>query len=141
MFVCNIVIMLNQYKVKELVTNILDVGDYYDPSLYGSSGIAMSNDHTIWIANVGNDSSVERNVTHYDLYGVKMSETLPFIDYESPDPLVPPSQQRQLIVDLLWLQKNVLAQQTESLCQCQKCMHCHQFWVNLRYNHHLRSYP
>jgi uncharacterized protein (TIGR03118 family) len=102
--------MLNQYKVKELVTNILDVGDYYDPSLYGSSGIAMSNDHTIWIANVGNDSSVERNVTHYDLYGVKMSETLPFIDYESPDPLVPPSQQRQLIVDLLWLQKNVLAQ-------------------------------
>jgi len=105
--------MSNLYKVKELVTNVPDVGDYYDPNLCGSGGIAVSNDYTIWIANIGNianGGSIDRNVTHYDLYGVKLSEPLPFIDYVSPTPHVPPSQQRQLIVDLLWLQKNILAQ-------------------------------
>lgn len=99
--------MSNKYKVKELVTNVPDVADYYDPRLFIPSGMTVSNDHTLWIANYGNDTH-ERCITHYDLYGVQMSEPIPFINYESPVPLVPPSEQRRLISDLLWLQKNVL---------------------------------
>lgn len=95
------------YKVEELVTNIPDIATYYDPNLCGSGGMVVGNDNTIWIANYGNDTT-KKCVTHYDLYGVQLSNPLPFVDYVSPIPLVPPSQQRQLITDLLWLQKNVL---------------------------------
>ncbi|MEO0236817.1 MAG: TIGR03118 family protein [candidate division WOR-3 bacterium] len=96
-----------RHKVKELVTNIQDVADYYDPRLINSSGITVSDDRTLWVAN--NDNEIrKRCITHYDLYGVKLSEPIPLLVYQITDPLVPPSEQRRLISDLLWLQKSVL---------------------------------
>lgn len=99
--------MCRSYKVHELTTNIPNISHYYNPSMCGSSGMVMSNDHTLWITNCGN-STTARNVVHLNTSGEQLSDPLPFIDYISPDPLVVPSQQRQLITDLLWLQKNVL---------------------------------
>uniref|UniRef100_A0A6C0BKC2 Uncharacterized protein n=1 Tax=viral metagenome TaxID=1070528 RepID=A0A6C0BKC2_9ZZZZ len=100
--------MSNKYKITELVTNVPDVGKFSDVYLCGPSAIVTDSQKNIWIANNGDTQSVNKNVSHYDLYGVRLSENLPFIDYVSPDPLVPPSLQRQTLTDLFWLQKNVL---------------------------------
>lgn len=94
------------YKVSELVSNVPYIAKHTDSSLSGASGITIDCHHTLWVANHGNNE-ITANVTHYDHHGNKLSDTLPFIDYESPTPLVPPSQQRQLISDLLWLEKNI----------------------------------
>lgn len=99
--------MSNKYKVQELVTNLPDVADNHDPRLIIPGGMAVSKDHTMWIANYGDDVSA-RCITHYDLYGVQLSQPVPFIIYDSPVPLVPASEQRRLLSDLFWLQKNVL---------------------------------
>jgi len=104
----NLIYMIHKYKIKELVTNIPGIAEYNDQNLYGPGGIAVDNKNTLWVANTGNDTNIKQTVTHYDLYGVKLSEPLPFIDYESPDPLIKPSEQRNLISDLFWLQKNIL---------------------------------
>jgi len=100
--------MPRKYKIKELVTNVQDVAKFTDPYLSGPTGIVSDTDKTVWIANNGDGTDINRNVSHYDLYGVRRSENLPFIDYVSPEPLVPPSQQRQTLTDLFWLQKNVV---------------------------------
>lgn len=97
----------NKYIVNELVSSVPDAAKYEDPNLCGCGGIAVDNDHMLWVANNGNNP-ITRNVSHYDMYGNRLIEKLPFIDYEVPVPLIPPSQQRQLISDLLWLQKNLL---------------------------------
>ena len=105
----------HKYKVKNLVTNVEGVGCFTDPDLCNPTGIAEDSLHNLWIANLGNGQNINPCVTHYDLYGVQLIQTLPFIDYVSPNPLVPPSQQRQLMTDLFWLQKNILYYQHNTI--------------------------
>lgn len=114
LYICTVYrsVMRCQYKIEKLVSNVPQLANHEDLNLCGSSGLAMDAQHTLWSANGGNNT-IDRNVTHYDLEGHTLSPKLPFIDYESPTPLVPASQQRQLISDLLWLQKNVLFYQQE----------------------------
>jgi uncharacterized protein (TIGR03118 family) len=96
-----------KYKVRPLVANVEGIARHVDTNLCGSGGIAVDLKHTIWVANQGN-SLISANVSRYDRDGNTVIEKLPFIDYASPSPLVPPSEQRQLISDLLWLQKVVV---------------------------------
>jgi len=95
----------NRYKVKNLVSNRLDIAKFQDKLLVGPTGILID-EKTLWVANNGRleDSHV---MTHYKLNGQPLPEQVFFPN--GIEPTVQPIQE-QLLYNLLYLYKTFLAQ-------------------------------
>lgn len=96
--------MSQSYHVYKLICDVPTVAEYTEPNLCGPSSAVISNDGTVWLIHNGNNM-ITPIVSHYDSENQQLLEQLSFVSAEAG--LTRP--QKELISDLLWLQKNVLA--------------------------------